>query len=161
MPLLHCKVHTILPQGAGPVQTAAMNQCKEALQILVTTLGGYVEGVANDPINATSGADTVILSAGMDVKGYSPKQKQVFSVSAGGIPGSVYLTAASIVRGGHEWESSTDITSAAGWIRIEPTVQAHTTVTGLATPKLYYFRHRSVTPDGTSDWDDVLSIMVV
>jgi spore coat protein U-like protein len=73
----------------------------------------------------------------------------------------VYLTAAKALRGSHEWESSSDITLATAWVRIEPTVQAHTTVTGLATPKLYYFRHRSITPDGASDWDDTISITVV
>ena len=147
--------------GAGPAQTATMNQFKDALQVLMNALANYVESIANDPANVNTGADAVILSAGMDVKSTSPHQKQTFTVSYGNIPGSVDLTGASITRGSHEWEYKTDATNANEWISAEPTVQASTTIHGLEISKRYYFRHRSITTDGPTDWDDPLSLIVV
>lgn len=147
--------------GAGPPQTAVMNQCREALELLLSALGNYVEGVANDPVNVEAGANTVILSAGMDVKSISRHQKRTFSVSYGNIPGTMELSAASVTRGSHEWRYTTDVTSVSGWINVDATVQASTIIEGLEIGKKHYFSHRAITPDGPTDWDDPESLTVV
>jgi len=146
--------------GAGPVQTATMNQKRILLETLLTALGHYVEDIANDPVNSTTGADAIILSAGMDLKSTSPRQNQTFSVSAGGIPGTVDLTGESIQRGSHEWQYSVDTTNVNGWVNAIPTVQANTTITGLEIAKRYYFRHRIIAITGPTDWTEPESIIV-
>ena len=87
--------------------------------------------------------------------------RSVFSVSAGGIPGSVDLRAESVVRGSHEWQYSADAANANGWIEIDPTVQASASISGLGTLKRYFFRHRTVTVEGPTEWDEPISILVV
>jgi len=147
-------------KGAGPAQTEAMNKSREALETLLTTLGHYVEDIANDTVNVTTGAAAIILSAGMDVKIVSPRQKQVFTVSQGVISGSVDLTGASLNRSAHEWQHNNDVANASGWVSDPTTIQASTTISGLEVAKRYYFRHRIVTIDGATDWDDPVSILV-
>jgi hypothetical protein len=149
-----------LAQGAGPVQTATMNQNRALLETLLIALGHYVEDIANDPVNSSTGADAIILSAGMDLKSFSPHQKQTFSVSVGGIPGTVDLTGESVKRGSHEWQYSLDPANASGWVNAIPTVQAATTISGLEIGKRYYFRHRIVAIDGPTDWNEPESIIV-
>jgi hypothetical protein len=148
-------------QGAGPGQTATMNQNKELLKTLLSALGHYVEDVANDPVNSITGAEAIILSAGMEVKNFSPPQKHIFSVSSGTLPGTVDLVGESIRRGTHEWQYTPDPNNANSWINAEPTVQSTTTISGLEIAKRYYFRHRLITIDGPTDWAEPMSIIVV
>lgn len=51
--------------GAGPVETAIMHEKETLLDNLLTQLGAYVEGIANN--NAATAA-SIVLSAGMDLK---------------------------------------------------------------------------------------------
>ena len=137
----------------GPPQTAVMRQKRELLEGLLTDLGHYVEGIANDPVNASSGADAIILSAGMNTKQKSPRQKRTFGAKAGEMPGTAELTAEHISRGMHEWQYTSDISNPSGWISVEPTLKAAVTISGLESGKLYFFRHRSILKDGPTDYD--------
>src|ERR1051325_1886645 len=91
-------------QGGGTQQTAIMRQKREALETMLIAEGHYVEDVANDPVNAATGAEAIILSAGLAVKSFSPHQKRVFAVVRGEQPGTVILTAERAKRGFHEWQ---------------------------------------------------------
>ena len=148
-----------LAQGAGPQQTATMHQHKMLLETMLTALGNYVESVANDVANAETGAETIILSSGMNVKQFTPHQKQTFRVKAGNLPGTILLFAESVKRGSHEWQYNNP--PADGWTDAEPTVQASTMIMGLESGKRYSFRHRTVLPGGTTAWGDPESILVV
>lgn len=147
-------------QGAGPAQTAVMYQKRTALEILLTAEGHYVEDVANEPVNSVTGPDVVILSAGMEVKRVTPRQKQVFTVELGKKPGTVILTAESVKRGTHEWQYSLNPSDADGWIEVDPTTKSTTAIIGLESGKRYWFRHRSVSKEGTSAYDGPVDIIV-
>ncbi|MBI3501113.1 MAG: hypothetical protein HY063_04900 [Bacteroidetes bacterium] len=147
-------------QGAGPHETAVMNQKREICEAYLTELGHYVEDVANDPSNVLTGAETIILSAGMGKKQFSPRQKQEFGVQAGELPGTADLTAAHVKRGSHEWGYTQDLSNPNGWIDGGTTVQAHTTISGLETGKRYFFRHRSILPEGPSAWEGPAELVV-
>lgn len=147
-------------QGAGPEQTAVMRQKREAMETLLTAEGHYVEDAANDPVNAVTGPDVIILGAGMEVKHITPRQKQVFTVEAGKLPGTVMLIAERIVRGIHEWQYSLNVSDPEGWKEVDPTTKATTTITGLESGKRYWFRHRSVSKEGPSGYDGPVDSIV-
>lgn len=148
-------------QGAGPAQTAVMHQKRAALELLMTALGHYVEDRANDPANIIVGSETVILSAGMNVKSVNPRQKVVFSVVPGEFPGTVELTAPSVKRGTHEWQYSPDAGNPDTWISADPTTKAAVIIAGLTSFKRYYFRHRVVLKSGPSVWDAPINVVVL
>ena len=147
-------------QGGGTLLTAIVHQKRGALETLLGTEGNYVEGVANDPANSVPGPDVIILSAGMEAKRVTPRQKQVFTVERGKLPGTVILLAERVVRGIHEWSYSLDLSNANGWIEVDPTTKATTTITGLESGKRIWFRHRSVTKDGPAAYDGPVDIII-
>jgi hypothetical protein len=141
-------------QGGGPAQTSLMHQKRTALELLLTALGHYVEDRANDPVNASTGPEAIILSSGMNIKHISLRQKQVFSVQHGESQGSVVLKAAKIIRGTHEWQYTNDINNPSAWVAVTPTIKANVTISGLERFKAYYFRHRIVSASGYSEWEN-------
>ena len=147
-------------QGGGPAQTSLMHQKRVALELLLTTLGHYVEDRANDPANA-AGPEAIVLSSGLNIKHISPRQKQVFSVNHGNIQGSVVLVAAHIVRGTHEWQYTNDINNSSAWVAVTPTIKANVTISGLERFKTYYFRHRIVSAGGYSEWENPVEFTVI
>lgn len=147
-------------QGGGPAQTAMMHQKRAALELLLTALGHYVEDRANDPSNAATGAAAVILTAGINVKAITHRQKKFFSAEPD-LPGTAKLYAASIVRGTHDWQYSPDISNPDAWVSVLSTSRASTIVTGLTSLKHYYFRHRTVSKSGVSQWDAPVEILVL
>jgi len=147
-------------QGAGPAQTAVMNQARLALETLLTALGHYVEDVANDPVNVNTGTDAIILSAGMDVKNTFSRQKQVFTIRRDELPGSVILLAGSVRRGSHEWQYTLDSTNPGAWTSVTSTTEAAVTIPGLESGKRYWFRHRSILPGGPTAYDGPIDIIV-
>jgi len=149
-----------LAQGAGPAQTAVMHQKREALETALTTEGHYVEDVANDPVNSVTGPEAIILSAGMEVKDVTPRQKRVFTVTVGKLSGTVELVAERAVRGSHEWQYTLDLSDPNSWIDAESTTQASVTVSGLESGKRYWFRHRAILSDGPTDYDGPIDIIV-
>jgi len=146
-------------QGGGPAQTSVMHQKRTALELLLSTLGHYVEDRANDPANA-AGPEAIVLSSGLSIKHVSPRQKQVFSANHGKIQGSVILVAATITRGNHEWQYTNDINNPA-WVAVTPTIKASVTITGLERFKTYYFRHRVLLADGYSEWEHAVELTVI
>ena len=150
-----------LATGGGPQQTAVMNSAREVMETLLTAEGHYVEDVANDPVNSVTGAAPIILSAGMNVKGFSPRQKRVFAVHRGALSGTVILEAKHVQRGSHEWQYTLDASDPNSWVDAEPSVQATTLVSGLDSAKGYFFRHRSVLKGGPTAWDGTIDIIVL
>ena len=147
-------------QGGGPAQTAVLHQKREAMETLLITEGHTVEDIANDPVNSVTGPDAIILSAGMDVKHFTPRQKKVFTAESGKLPGSVILTAEHVRIGTHEWQYSPDAFDSKAWKEVDPTSKATVTIQGLESAKRYFFRHRSVSKDGPSAWDGPIEFIV-
>lgn len=148
-------------QGGGTQQTAVMHQKRELLEGVLTSEGHYVEDTANDPANAATGAEAIILSAGMIVKQFNPPQKRVFTVERGALPGTAVLLAERAERGFHEWEYSLDASNPSSWISVDSTLKATVTISGLDNLKRYFFRHRLVLKEGPAVWDGPIDLMVL
>jgi hypothetical protein len=126
---------------------------------LLTQLGQYVEGVANESANQGNG-NAVILSSGISVKRMSIRTPRVFAVRNTEFPGVVLLTAASAKRGSHEWQYTATPADESSWTSVPDTLKAHTFITGLGIGQQVYFRHRALLKDGFTPWDNTISIVV-
>ena len=146
-------------QGGGTARTELIRTKRELLETYLTELGHYVEDIANTPGNEEVSA-LIILSAGMQIKQATPRQKVGFSVEPSGI-GAVKLTAEKVVRGSHEWEYTTTPDVAGSWIDASLGTKAVITITGLASAVRYYFRHRAVLKSGPTAWEGPLSTVVL
>jgi hypothetical protein len=118
-------------------------------------LRAYVQEVADlDPTTAAS----VVESAGMSVKGPPTRNKEPFVAKQGGVPGSAHLVAKAVAkRASYEWQVSADGTN---FTTARTTIQAETTLTGLAPGRLYYFRVRPGTKAGLGNFSQVISFYV-
>lgn len=136
-----------LAQGAEPGQIAAVNHNREILELLLVALGGYVEGRANAP----AGAESIILSAGMNVMQFTPIQKQTFRAMQSGLPDAVSTVAEGVVRGSQEWKfihSASEM-----WAGADPRIKVNT-MSGLKKGKRYSFRNGAVIKESITVWDD-------
>jgi hypothetical protein len=118
-------------------------------------LEAYVQQLMNlSPEEATSIAE----AAGMSVrKPRTATQKSPLTIKQI-VSGSVKLVAKAAQGGqSNEWQYSTDGKT---WTSAPPSTQAKTTVTGLQTGVLTYFRHRAVTKAGALDWTQPVSMLV-
>ena len=138
-------------QGGGTAKTEIVRVKREIVENLLTELGHYVEDIANLPGNETI-AELIILSAGMKVKRFTPRQKKGFSIKPSGV-GAVKLTAEKVIRGSHEWQYTATPGSAASWIDAGLGTKASITISGLTSGVRYYFRHRRVLKTGPTEWD--------
>ena len=146
-------------QTGGPGTTAAMKAAQETVINLLTALRHYVEDIANEPIN-TGNATVIILSAGMLVKSFNPRQKQGYALLPGKLFGTVDVTAEAVQRGVHEWQYSVSLGPLQVWSGLPSTTKAKTTITGLTSATVVYVRHRAILKGGPTNWDAVLSVIV-
>lgn len=125
-----------LAQGTRSGKTAAVKQSREILELLLTVLGGYVEGRANAP----AGAEGIILSAGMNVMQFTPVQKQPSHTKQSKLRGAVSGAAEGVLRGSQEWKFIN--TASEMWAAAEPGIQAN--IIGLKKGKRYSFGNHAV-----------------
>ena len=119
-------------------------------------LKAYVQSVANaDEANA----ETIIKSAGMNVRKVTPRVKQALTLKPGKVSGEVKLVAkAAASRASYEWQSSTEGNTLTP---LPSTLQARTTLANQTPGTTLYARHRAVTKTGPSDWSQPASMLVV
>jgi hypothetical protein len=124
------------------------------LKKLLERLRSYVQSIADaNPESAVA----IIESAGMSVKGKGGRHAQVFGAQLGDRLGEVILSAPKAGdRAAYEWAYSID--GMKTWIPLLGTMQTKTTVTGLPSGVTVYFQHRTITPEGVSDWSEPISI---
>jgi hypothetical protein len=104
-------------------------------------------------------AATVIQSAGIAVKKTPPRKPRVFDAVQGAVSGSAKLVAASAGRrASYKWQYSTD--GGKTWVMAPSTLQAKTTVTGLAPVATVDFRYRPVTKTGEGNWSQTVQLIV-
>jgi hypothetical protein len=86
------------------------------------------------------------------------REKPEIDVKRGKVSGSVNLSAKA-VKGckSNEWQISDNGTV---WTDLPITTKSKTTVSGLPTNTIRYFRHRPVTKAGEGDWTQPVSIIV-
>jgi hypothetical protein len=134
----------------------ARNDKRAALVTLLQQLRGYVQTTAD--ANAETSA-TLIESAGISVRKTPTRAGRIFTAAAGAVSGSAKLV---VPRAGnrvfYEWEYSTD--GGKTWITAPATLQAKTTITGLAPATTVLFRYRTVTKTGEGDWSQPVSLLV-
>ena len=93
----------------------------------------------------------------MSVKRFTPHARAALAVKRGSTAGSAILVAkAAGKKASYEWEFSLDRTA---WTALPATLVARTSVSGLVVGSTYYFRMRSLTKGGMSDWGQIVSMV--
>jgi len=134
----------------------ARNDRKEALVALLQQLRTYVQGIA-DADRENSAA--IIQSAGIAVRKTAVRKPRVFAAEQGDVSGAVKLVTASAgPRSSYDWQLSTD--GGKTWLLLPSTMQAKTSVTGLAAGTTVQFRFRALTRTGEADWSQPISLLV-
>jgi hypothetical protein len=135
---------------------ATRNAKRTALVQLLEQLKTYVQTVAD--ANLDKGA-AVVQGAGMAIRKTAVHVPRVFAVKEGAVSGSVKVHAAAAARrASYDWEYSVD--GGKTWVSTPSSLQAKTTVSGLAVGTTVQFRYRPVTKTGPGDWSQPLSILV-
>ncbi|HEY8039544.1 MAG TPA: fibronectin type III domain-containing protein [Polyangiaceae bacterium] len=138
-------------QGTKALRDAAHTALLDALRIFKA----YVQERADaNPEQA----ETIITSAGLNVRKPTTRVKSPF-VAKQGLSGTMHLEVkAPAKRASYQWEWR--VAGTARWTRAEPTIQAKTTITGLPIGTYVDFRFRTVTKAGESDWSEPLTVLV-
>ena len=147
-------------------QVAAASRAKGATTVrdekrtvvvgLLQQTRGYVQGVADAaPENAAS----IIESGGFAVRKAPTRGPRTFEARPGVVSATAKLVAVSAGRrASYEWQYSTD--GGKTWILAPVTLQAKTTITGLASGSTVVFRYRAVTKSGEGDWSQAVTLLV-
>jgi hypothetical protein len=123
----------------------------------LTTLKCYVQEVADQ--HPREEAPSIIARAGMSVKNARGPSKPWFEAKQLSVSGEVHLfVRAAKGRASYDWQYATDPEH---WLPGPRTVGADATLYGLVPGTVYYFRYRTVTSEGVSDWSQVISLLVV
>jgi hypothetical protein len=138
-------------KGAVEMRNAKLAIVKNDLVVLRT----YVQSIADaNPANA----EVIVEGAGMKLRTVTLHDKPALSVKLGSVSGSVLLAAKSAGdRAAYDWQYSTDQKT---WTAIPPTLKAKTSVSGLTSGTLYYFRVQALIKTGEQNWSQVVSLVV-
>ena len=127
--------------GIGQTLRGDMRQLKSGVQVVAD--------------NNITHAQEIIESAGMYFMKRLKRAKTPIAVRYGGGLGLVELLAKAISgKGSYEWQMSSNQVD---WMDLPPTVKASTSVSGLTPATIYYFRFRTLTVTGYSDWSIAIS----
>jgi hypothetical protein len=141
-------------------RTAGTRAARQALAVRVHSdlmaLRCYVQGIAD----AHPGEQACIIArAGMSVKNARGPSKPPFEAKQLPVSGSVHLFArAEKRRASYDWQYSKGEDA---WLSGPRTVRADATLDGLVRGAVYFFRYRTVTKEGVSDWSQSVSLLVV
>ena len=134
----------------------ARNDKKAALVAQLQLLKGYVQSVGDADPDSSAAA---IQGAGMAVKKTPVHKPRVFNAVQGPVSGSVkIITASGGRRVAYDWEYSTD--GGKTWLLMPSSLQAKTSITGLAVGSTAQFRYRVTTKTGEGDWSQPISYFV-
>ena len=133
--------------------TSIMNTKVYELDVQLTALGSYVAVIAN---NNPERGDTIIISAGMEVKRTTERAPQEFVVVNTKHSGFVFITSKIERRASYVWEYSLDQEN---WTNCAVTRVARTSIGDLLPGKRYYFRVAAIT-ETQEPWQGPISIIV-
>ncbi len=126
----------MLANTRTPSATADKHAKRKLLHDSMTSLGFYVEAIANqDPANAL----TIITSAGMTPKKDLPPKPSGFRLVLTGVPGEVKLLTDWVRLAGYKWEYTTTPEDETSWIETD-SMKRELLLSGLTTGLRYYFR---------------------
>ncbi|HEY1694409.1 MAG TPA: fibronectin type III domain-containing protein [Polyangiaceae bacterium] len=135
---------------------AARNAKRAALVALLQQLRTYVQTVADA---SPEQAAVIIPGSGLAVRKTPTRAARTFVATQGALSGQAKVTAASAGhRASYEWEYSVD--GGKTWITAPVTLQAKTTISGLAAGTSAQFRYKAVTKTGEGDWSQPVSLIV-
>ena len=148
--------------GGGKLLKATMRDKEVIVDTMLTQLSHYVEAIA-------SGSATIILSAGMDVRGAGGRKARVFNVANGSLPGELDLITKSVPRSSYIWEmvaeplpaESAPVDPTHEWTQIGVSTKSAFTISDLMIGKKYWFRVANVIKTGQGAWSDPLSKTVI
>jgi len=143
-------------KSRAPGSVAVRDGARTAVLLALRTLKAYVQQQGDaDPEQS----EAIITSARMATRKAGNHTKVAFAAKPGDVSGSVHMAVkAAASRASYEWEWSAD--GGKTWTAAPPTLQAKTTITGLASGTTYQLRYRAVTKTGASDWSQPLSLLV-
>jgi hypothetical protein len=135
---------------------ASRDEMRTVLVGALQHLRAHIQSVADaDPSKAAS----VIESAGVAVRKTATRGARAFAAKPGPVAGVAKITTvAASRRASYEWQYSTD--GGKTWVTAPATLQAKTTIAGLASGSTVQFKYRAVTRTGESDWSQPVSMMV-
>ncbi len=95
----------------------------------------------------------------MAVRKVTLHDKADLAVKQGSVSGTVTLSAkAAAKKAAYNWQYSTDQKT---WTSLPQTLKAKTSVSGLTSGTIYYFRSQALTPkEGTGDWGQIVALLV-
>ena len=142
----------------GPTAVSALHDAAERADTLYRNLAHYVERIA-------AGDETTILSSGFHISKQpiiTPKAE--LAAFDGEHSGSVRLVAKALLGAvAYLWQMAIDDAAGTGlvWIAIGSSTRANFEVSGLEVMKRYKFRFAAVTVDGTTDYCEPISKIII
>jgi hypothetical protein len=134
--------------------TAKRDEKRKVVVADAKQLHAYVQQIASA---SPEHADVIAQAAAMTVRKHGAHSKSDLAVTHV-VAGSVKLVAKTAkTNKAHDWQWSLDGKS---WTGAAPTTQAHTTLVGLQSGVMTYFRHRPVSKTGAGDWSVPVSLVV-
>ena len=135
---------------------AARNEKRAALVGVLQQLRAYIQAIADaDPTNAAS----IIENTGVAVRKTPTRRARAFTAKQGPVSGVAKVVAeVAARRASYDWQYSSD--GGKTWVTAPSTLQAKTTVAGLAPGATVQFKYRAVTKTGAGDWSQPVSLMV-
>ncbi len=125
----------------------------------VHTLQGYVQELADESADEQS-ATTIITTSGFDLKINGVRVKPPLEAKNTKVSGTIKLIAkAAASRASYNWQQSND--NGTTWADLPLTLKANTTVSGLTPGNRVTFRVRAITVDGTGNWTQPVSVIVL
>ena len=143
--------------AGGKLLTAILHEKEAIVDTLYTQLSHYVEAIAN-------GVESVILSAGMNVKATKGRSTSGFVIKKGILPTQLKLSTTYLRSHAYVWQMVLDplpdetaaIDPTHTWIQIGITTKASFVMDGLVLGKKYWFRVANIGKAEQSVWSDPL-----
>jgi len=149
----------VLAKSKAPGSIQDRNVKKSIVVNAVYALRDYCQSICDAHPES---AEAIAFSGLFGVKKVSGRPKRTFKVKRT-TSGCVELSASLLgFHCAHEWGMSLNYNDPASWyaIPITPTLKATTIVENLTPCTRVYFRHRIITTDGATDWDQIINIVV-
>lgn len=142
--------------GTNKAASDARTSARQAVVDALTHIKDHVNGVAE--VLPPDQAKAAIESAGLRSKKRATRTKHPLEVKYGGLPGTVLLDALSAGKSAmYFFEYSLDQKN---WVACPFIMKCKTTIDGLTTGTVYYFRVRAQTSKGVSDYSPIVSFPV-
>jgi hypothetical protein len=140
-------------KGSG----VAMHSERKALELLLKSLGSYVEGVGN----ATPDQAAVIIdTTHMPRKKRSPHKSKVFTVETTRVPGEVMVNNKAVRNASYVYAMTTDPNTPSTWIDIISSRQVKNVHGGLISGTRYYFRTAVSIKGVLGAWSPVVNLVM-